>query len=63
MEVGGQAAVMAECENPNGWVEETFDYKNKVGFETGMIGGIQKTAFNSLDYATITCDTGATDLG
>lgn len=61
--VGRQAAVMAECENPNGWVEETFDYKNKVGIETGMIGGIQKTAFNSLDYATITCDTGATDLG
>jgi len=27
-----------------------------------MIGGIQKTAFNSLDYATISVDTGATDL-
>lgn len=60
---GRQAISFAECQNPNGWVEETFDYKNKVGFETGLIGGIQKTAFNSLDYGIITVDTGATDIG
>lgn len=59
---GRQAATFAECQNPNGWVEETFDYKNKVGFETGMIGGIQKTAFNSVDYGVISVDTGVTDL-
>lgn len=59
---GRQAATFAECQNPNGWVEETFDYKNKVGFETGLIGGIQKTAFNSIDYSVITVDTAATDL-
>lgn len=59
---GRQAAVFAECQNPNGWVEETFDYKNKVGFETGLIGGIQKTAFNSVDYSVISVDTGVTDL-
>ncbi len=60
---GRQAISFAECKNPNGWVEETFDYKNKVGFETGLIGGIQKTAFNSLDYGIITVDTGASDIG
>ncbi len=60
---GRQAVGFAECQNPNGWVEETFDYKNKVGFETGLIGGIQKTYFNSLDYGVITVDTGATDIG
>lgn len=60
---GRQAVSFAECENPNGWVEETFDYKNKVGFETGLIGGIQKNTFNSLDYAVISVDSGATDIG
>jgi N4-gp56 family major capsid protein len=59
---GRQAVVMAECEDPNGWVEETFDYQNKVGFSTGLIGGIQKTAFNSVDYGTIIVDSGATNL-
>lgn len=60
--VGRQAAVFAECENPNGFVEKAFDYGNKVGFSTGLIGGIQKTAFNSIDYGIITVDTSSTDL-
>lgn len=59
---GRQAAVFAECQNPNGWVEKDFDYENKTGFATGFIGGIQKTAFNSIDYAVISVDTGATSL-
>ena len=46
-----------------GFVEETFDYKNKVGFATGFMGGIQKTSFNSLDYGVIAIDTGATNIG
>jgi len=54
---GRQAVCYADCKNPKGWVEETFDYSNKVGFATGLIGGIQKTAFNSLDYAVIAVDT------
>lgn len=57
---GRQAAVFAQCKNPNGFVEETFDYKNKVAYATGLIGGIQKTAFNSVDYGVLTVDTGAT---
>lgn len=60
--VGRQAVAFAECEDKNGWVEETFDYQNKVGFSTGLIGGIQKCAFNSIDYGVISIDTGATSL-
>lgn len=59
---GRQAATFAECQNPQGFVEKEFDYDNKVGFATGLIGGIQKTAFNSIDYGIITVDTSATDL-
>ena len=59
---GRQAVTFAECENPNGWIEKEFDYDNMVGFATGLIGGVQKTAFNSVDYAVVSVDTGATDL-
>jgi N4-gp56 family major capsid protein len=60
---GRQALVWAKCENPNGeWVEETFDYKNKTGFATGMIGGIDKIMFNSKEYGVIAVDTAATAL-
>lgn len=59
---GQQAIAFAQSKNPNGFVEETFDYKNKVGYATGLIGGIQKPAFNSLDYGVITVDSGATDI-
>jgi N4-gp56 family major capsid protein len=59
---GQQAGVFAQCTNDNGWVEETFDYKNKVGFATGIIGGIQKVTFNSKDYGVISVDTAATAL-
>lgn len=59
---GAQAAVMAETGKSNIMVEETFDFKNKVGYCVNFIGGIQKPAFNSLDYGVISIDTGATDL-
>lgn len=59
---GRQAAVFAKCKQTKGWVEKSFDYENKVGFATGLIGGIQKTAFNSKDYAVICIDTAATAL-
>jgi N4-gp56 family major capsid protein len=59
---GQQAGVYAQCVNDNGWVEETFDYKNKVGFATGIIGGIQKMTFNSKDYGVISIDTAATAI-
>lgn len=59
---GKQAAVMLKATNDNGWVEETFDYKNKTGFATGLIGGIDKIMFNSKEYGVITVDTAATNL-
>jgi len=59
---GQQAIGYAECTNTNGWVEESFDYKNKVGFATGTIGGIDKVMFNSKEYGVITVDTAATNL-
>ncbi len=59
---GRQAAVFAKCKNDNAWVEETFDYKNKVGFGTGLIGGIQKVMFNSKEYGVVAVDTGITSL-
>ena len=59
---GQQAAVFAQASDTMGWVEETFDYKNKVGFATGIIGGIQKIAFNSKEYGVIALDTAATSL-
>lgn len=60
--VGRQACGFAQAVNPNGWVEETFDYKNKTGFATGLIGGIQKLLFNSKEYGVIAIDTAATAL-
>lgn len=59
---GKQSAVFAEAENMDGWVEETFDYKNQTGFATGIIGGIQKLMFNSKEYGVIAVDTAATAL-
>lgn len=56
---GRQAASFAQCKYDNGWEEKTFDYGNKVGFSTGVIGGIQKTTFNSLEYGVIAVDTAA----
>lgn len=35
------------------WVEELFDYENQLGVAAGMIYGIKKTVFNSVDFGTI----------
>jgi len=35
------------------WVEELFDYKNQLGVAAGMIFGVKKTVFNSVDFGTI----------
>jgi len=59
---GQQAAVFAQTSESMGMVEETFDYKNKVGYATGLIGGIQKISFNSQDYGVVMLDTSATNL-
>ena len=35
------------------WNEELFDYKNKLGVESGLIYGAKKTVYNSVDFGTI----------
>lgn len=59
---GKQALVFLKCQNDNGWVEKSFDYDNKTGFATGIIGGIDKIMFNSKEYGVIAVDTAATAL-
>lgn len=57
---GRQSLCYAECNNPNTFVvKEEFDYFNAPGVASGIIGGVQKTAFNSVDYGVISIDTGA----
>lgn len=35
------------------WVEEMFDYGNQLGVSAGLIYGLKKTQFNSVDFGTI----------
>ncbi len=59
---GRQAVAYVQAKNPNAWVEKSFDYKNKTGFSTGLIGGIQKVMFNSKEYGVVALDTAITSL-
>lgn len=36
------------------WVEKLFDFDNQLGVSTGMIYGISKTQFNSIDFGVMT---------
>jgi N4-gp56 family major capsid protein len=57
---GAQAAVMAYGKDDSGemsWTEELFDYGNQLGVSAGMIAGLKKTRFNSLDFGTIAVPT------
>ena len=53
---GAQAAAVAFGQNNTdskmSWVEEQFDYGNKLGVSAGSIFGVKKTVFNSTDFAT-----------
>lgn len=54
---GAQAAAVAfgqdSASTKMSWNEELFDYGNQLGVEAGMIFGIKKTVFNSVDFGTI----------
>lgn len=54
---GAQAACVAYGQKYSAgkmkWVEENFDYEGKFGVAAGLIFGIKKSVFNSIDYATI----------
>lgn len=56
--LGAQAAIVAygRGHGPNRyeWVEEKFDYKNKLGVAAGCIFGVKKAVFNSNDFGVIT---------
>lgn len=58
---GAQAAVVGYGKDSEGgemsWVEELFDYGNQLGVSAGLIGGLKKTRFNSLDFGAITVST------
>lgn len=41
------------------WVEELFDYGNQLGVSAGMIFGMKKLQFNSIDFGTIVVSTHA----
>lgn len=63
--LGAQAAVMAVGAEPE-WNEDTFDYKNQVGFEFGRIFGIAKSQFkydgtNLTDFGCINVLTSSVD--
>jgi N4-gp56 family major capsid protein len=54
---GAQACMLAYGRD-NGperytWVEELFDYENELGVSAGLIFGLKKTNFNSMDFATV----------
>ena len=53
---GQQAGVMVQTNKSMFMIEKDFDYGNKPGVATGLIGGIQKTAFNNVDYGVVAVD-------
>lgn len=60
---GAQAALLAlgQGENPDSpnWYEELFDYGNQFGVAGGMIAGLKKAVFNSIDFGTVVVSTRA----
>lgn len=54
---GAQSVMMGygRDDGPNRytWVEELFDYENQLGVSAGLIFGMKKAVFNSLDFSTI----------
>lgn len=59
---GAQAAVWANTSKSFMMREKDFDYGNKVGHSTGILGGVQKVTFNGVDYGVLCVDTAATAL-
>lgn len=61
---GAQAACVAfgrkYSKNTFTWVEELFDYKNKLGVAAGCQAGMVKTRFDNSDYGTVVMPTWAT---
>lgn len=58
---GAQALVLA-WGNRGEVIEESFDYKNEVGYAWDMIMGVTKSKFNSLDFGSLAVYTRCTAL-
>lgn len=56
---GRQAALMAECTNPEALTVKDFDYGNKQAVAASFIGGITKPLFNSKEFGVFAVDTAA----
>lgn len=58
---GAQAACFGNGKRDAGmqmkWVEERFDYENELGVAAGMIWGLKKSVYNSIDFGTIVLTT------
>ena len=50
--LGAQALCWAWGKRPE-VVQKTFDYDNEEGYAIGMIAGVKKSIFNSLDYGSL----------
>lgn len=54
---GAQAAIAAfgqgGSQDKMTWVEELFDFENQLGVSAGLIYGVKKTQFSSVDFGTI----------
>lgn len=50
--LGAQALCVAYGKRPE-VVQKTFDYDNEEGYATGVIMGVKKSVFNSLDYGSL----------
>lgn len=53
----GQGYEMSGGSARMSWEEELFDYGNRYGVAAGMIWGMKKMVFNSLDFGTIRVNT------
>lgn len=60
---GAQAVIMGVGQDNNPekmtWVEETFDYGNQLGVSAGLIFGMKRAVFNSIDFGTVVVSTRA----
>lgn len=58
---GAQAALLAVGQDNSptkmNWEEEMFDYGNQLGVSAGMIFGLKKAVFNSIDFGTVVVST------
>lgn len=59
--LGRQAGCFAWGEKPQ-WVEQSFDYANKIGFAIGAIYAVTKAVFNSVDNGAITVRVARTSI-